>query len=80
MSAPISSVGSSIWRTRTEKSPRANFREAAAISSRGFAIRLEYMRETRSATMNTTAAIMAATHRNVFHASKTLLTDVDTKA
>ena len=41
ISAPISSVGSSTCFTRTEKSPRANLREAAAISSSGRAMRLE---------------------------------------
>ena len=41
MSAPISSVESYSCLTRTEKSPRANFREAAAISSSGRAMRLE---------------------------------------
>ena len=41
ISAPISSVGSSSCLTRTEKSPLANFREAAAISSSGRAMRLE---------------------------------------
>ena len=40
ISAPISSVVSAVCFTRTEKSPLANFREAAAISSRGLAIRL----------------------------------------
>ena len=59
ISAPISSVGSSRWRTRTEKSPRANRRDAAAISSSGFAICLEYMRETIIAAAKTPMVTIA---------------------
>ena len=72
MSEPISSAVSSSCLTRTEKSPRANLREAAAISSSGRAMRLEYISDMTSAAMNTAAVTTAVTPRNVDHAPSIL--------
>ena len=79
ISIPISLEGSRIWRTRAEKSPLANLREAAAISSRGRAKNFEEKSETRMAAMKTPMATIAAIRRKAVQSPSILSGALETK-